>query len=104
MPAHESVKTISTHPSDELQRRRGSGCAEGCRRVAEPDHDLPAAVHAKHGMNRAGKRVNYCLNYSSEPRQLTCAAGSGIDLPARRRSLTGGITVKRWDLAIVEEE
>jgi beta-galactosidase len=38
--------------------------------VAEPDQDLPATVHAKHGVNQAGKRVDYYLNYSSDPQQF----------------------------------
>jgi beta-galactosidase len=73
--------------------------------VAEPDLDLPAAVHAKHGVNQAGKRVNYFLNYSSDPQQFTYTAGSGVDLPTGHRvAHNEKVTVQPWDVVIVEEQ
>ena len=58
-----------TYLSDELQRRVVQDAVKNAR-VADPDQDLPATVHAKHGVNQAGKRVNYYLNYSSDPQQF----------------------------------
>jgi beta-galactosidase len=73
--------------------------------VAEPDSDLPPTVHAKHGMNAAGKRVNYFLNYSSDPQQFIYTAASGVDLPTGNRIVRGEkVTIQPWDVVIVEEQ
>ncbi len=32
-----------------------------------PDQHLPAAMHAVHGSNRCGARIDYCFNYSAAP-------------------------------------
>jgi beta-galactosidase len=73
--------------------------------VATPDAGLPASVRAKHGVNGAGKRIHYFLNYS----------GASVTFPYRYRAgherLTGhstasgaNVTVGPWDLALVEED
>jgi len=93
-----------TYLSDELQRRVVQDAVKNAG-VAEPDQDLPATVHAKHGVNQAGKRVDYYLNYSSDPQQFPYAAGSGVDLPTRHRVGHGEkVTIPPWDVVIVEEE
>jgi beta-galactosidase len=62
-------------------------------------------VHAKHGVNQAGRRVNYYLNYSSSPEQFTYESGSGVDLPTGHRVARGeAVTIEPWDLVIVEEQ
>jgi beta-galactosidase len=71
--------------------------------LAGPDQQLPAAVRVRHGVNRLGKRLHYYFNYSSEPKSFAYPYAAGKDL------LTGGaiaktITLKPWDVAIVEEE
>jgi beta-galactosidase len=70
-----------------------------------PDQDLPVSMHVKHGTNREGKTVHYYLNYSSDPQTFKYAYKSGLEL------LTGvavvpsqSITLKPWDLVIIEEE
>ena len=93
-----------TYLSDELQRRVVQDAVKDAG-VAEPDPDLPAAVHAKHGVNQAGKRVNYYLNYSSDAQQFVYNAGSGVDLPTGHRVGHGDkVTVQPWDVVIVEEQ
>ena len=64
----------------------------------------PSRVRVKHGKNRFGKEVYYCLNYSSELQTFTYPYGAGQDL------LTGAsiasnqeVSLKPWDLVIVEE-
>jgi beta-galactosidase len=93
-----------TYLSDELQRRVVQDAVKDAG-VPEPDPDLPATVHAKHGMNQAGKRVNYYLNYSSDAQQFVYNAGSGVDLPTGHRVGHGDkVTVQPWDVVIVEEQ
>ena len=73
--------------------------------LAGPDQQLPAAVWVRHGVNRLGKRLHYYFNYSSELKSFAYPYAVGKDL------LTGNtitpsqaITLKPWDLAIVEED
>jgi len=73
--------------------------------LAGPDQQLPAAVWVRHGVNRLGKRLHYYFNYSSELKSFAYAYAVGRDL------LTGStiassqsITLKPWDVAIVEED
>ena len=70
-----------------------------------PDQDLPASVHVKHGVNREGQTVHYYMNYSSHQQAFNYAYGAGQDL------LSGGmvspaqsVTLKPWDLVIIEEK
>ncbi len=73
--------------------------------LAGPDQQLPDAVRVRHGVNRLGKRVHYYFNYSSAANSFSYTYAEGKDL------LTGGavarsqsITLKPWDVAIVEED
>jgi beta-galactosidase len=92
-----------TYLSDELQKRVVENALKDAG-VAEPDAGLPASVHAKHGVNQAGRRVNYYLNYSNSPQQFTYSAGSGVDLPTGHRVEHGdSVTIEPWDVVIVEE-
>jgi beta-galactosidase len=61
-------------------------------------------VRVKHGINRFGKTLHYYLNYSSDGKTFNYAYAAGKDL------LTGqavgrnqSLSLKPWDLAIVEE-
>ncbi len=70
-----------------------------------PDQSLPASVHVKHGTNRNGKAIHYYLNYSSEAQRLTYVYGAGEDLLSNTAvSPHQSLTLKPWDLAIVEEK
>jgi beta-galactosidase len=73
--------------------------------LAGPDQTLPPSVRVKHGLNRSGKTVHYYLNYSSDSQTLSYPYGAGSDLltqaaiaPAQQ------ITLKPWDLVIIEEK
>jgi beta-galactosidase len=70
-----------------------------------PDQDLPAPVRLKHGTNRAGKTLHYFLNYSSEPQKITYSYRVGTDLLSGAGVTTGQqITLKPWDLFLIEEK
>jgi beta-galactosidase len=69
-----------------------------------PDQELPVAVRVKHGVNRSGKTLHYYLNYSSEPQTFHYPYGGGFDLLTHAAMAPSqSITLKPWDLAIIEE-
>jgi beta-galactosidase len=70
-----------------------------------PDQQLPATVRVKHGNNAKGKRLHYFLNYSSDSQIFTYGYGAGADLLTQAAVTQGQkMTLKPWDLAIVEEK
>ena len=70
-----------------------------------PDQQLPAAIHAVHGISHSGKRMDYYFNYSGAPVSLTWAEPAGADLlTGNNLSKSGAITIQPWDLMIVEEK
>jgi beta-galactosidase len=71
--------------------------------LAGPDQQLPAAVRVRHGVNRLGKRLHYYFNYSSELKSFAYPYAAGKDL-LTGSAITQSITLKPWDVAIVEEE
>jgi beta-galactosidase len=72
--------------------------------VIGPNQTLPASVRARHGENLGGKTVDYCRNYSSDARTFCYPNGSGTDLLAQAAvAHSQQITVRPWDLAIIEE-
>jgi beta-galactosidase len=73
--------------------------------VAGADQKLPAPVRVKHGVNNAGRNVHYFMNYSSAPQTFTYAYKSGADLLTQIAVANSqSVTLKPWDLAIVEEK
>ena len=70
-----------------------------------PDQELPRSVRVKHGTNRNGKVIHYYLNYSSGPQTFKYKYKSGKDLltdlavPSFQL-----VTLKPWDLVIIEEK
>jgi len=73
--------------------------------IAGPDQQLPAAIHVRHGVNRLGKRVHYYFNYSSEQKSFAYSYGSGKDLLTGTSTAHGQpVTLRSWDVAIMEEE
>jgi beta-galactosidase len=69
-----------------------------------PDQELPAAVHAVHGANRDGRSLSYYFNYSGEPVTFAYRGGNGEDLLTGNRVAAGAtVTLRPWDLAIVEQ-
>jgi beta-galactosidase len=69
-----------------------------------PDRQLPASVHVKHGTNRNGKNIHYFMNYSSAPQTFAYAYRAGEDLLTQGGvAASQRITLKPWDLVIIEE-
>jgi beta-galactosidase len=90
--------------SDKLQENLLRGILQSAG-LAGPDQDLPRSVRVKHGSNRAGKTVHYYLNYSSEPQTFAYPYHAGTDLLTQVHIVaTQSITLKPWDLVIVEEK
>jgi len=70
-----------------------------------PDQTLPDSVRSKHGVNRNGKTVHYYLNYSSDAKTFSYPYGPGTDLLTQSAvAHSQQITVKPWDLALIEEK
>jgi beta-galactosidase len=70
-----------------------------------PDQAIPPNVRVKHGTNRSGKTIHYYLNYSSGPQTVNYAYGGGTDLLTQTIvKKAQQITLKPWDLAIIEEK
>jgi beta-galactosidase len=69
-----------------------------------PDQQTPAPVRVKHGISRNGKQIHYYLNYSSDPQTLAYPYGAGTDLLGQTAvAHSQSLTLKPWDLVIVEE-
>ena len=73
--------------------------------VTGPDQSLPPVVRVKHGVNRSGKTIHYYLNYSGNAQTFSYpyAAGSDLLLQATIEHARP-ITLKPWDLVIIEEK
>jgi beta-galactosidase len=70
-----------------------------------PDQELPATVRVKHGTNRSGKTIHYYLNYSSDPQTFKYPHKVGEDLLTKTTvAPSQTVTLKPWDLAILEEK
>jgi len=69
------------------------------------DQDLPQSIRVKHGTNRNGKMVHYYLNYSSNAQMLKYPYAAGTDLLTQTAvSHAQQLTVKPWDLLLIEEK
>ena len=73
--------------------------------IVRPDQNLPASVRAKQGTNRNGKMVHYFLNYSSNEQSFTYPYAAGRELLTETAvAKSQQITVKPWDLILIEEK
>ena len=73
--------------------------------LSGPDQQLPQPVRVKHGVNRQGKTIHYYLNYSSETQTLVYPYGAGRDLLGQTAvAPSQSITLKPWDLVVIEEK
>ena len=69
------------------------------------DQELPTSIRVKHGTNHNGKTIHYYLNYSSKAEVLKYPYAAGTDLLARNAvSHSQQVTVKPWDLLLIEEK
>jgi beta-galactosidase len=73
--------------------------------ITGPDQALPSAVRVKTGVNRGGKAIHYYMNYSSEAQTFSYPYAAGSDLLTQIAvAPSQSITLKPWDLVIVEEK
>ena len=73
--------------------------------IVRPDQNLPASVRAKQGTNRNGKMVHYFLNYSSNQQTFNYPYAAGTELLTETAvAKSQQITVKPWDLILIEEK
>ncbi len=70
-----------------------------------PDQELPATVRVKHGTNRNGKMIHYYMNYSSDSQTFKYSYKPGEDLLTKTTvAPSQTVTLKPWDLVILEEK
>ena len=70
-----------------------------------PDQELPKAIHAVTGTDRLGNRLHYYFNYSGKDATFTYPYTAGKDLLTDDTiAHSQPVTLKPWDLAIVEEK
>jgi len=73
--------------------------------LAGPDQDLPASVRVKHGTNRKGRMIHYYLNYSGDSKTFRYPSKPGEDILTSTAVASAQlVTLKPWDLVIVEEK
>jgi beta-galactosidase len=73
--------------------------------LGSSDQELPKPVRIKHGVNRAGKRIHYYLNYSNTSSNFKYDYAAGHDLLTGNTVARGSsVTLAPWDLAILEED
>jgi len=90
--------------SDALQRAILSEALKSAGLMGS-DQQLPSAIHVVNGVNRLGKQLHYYFNYSAAPASFTYAHASGKDLLTDEHVATSQqVTLKAWDLSIVEEQ
>jgi beta-galactosidase len=72
-------------------------------RLSGPDQKLPAAIHVKHGVTRAGKTLHYYFNFSDAGQAVVYPYGSGTELLSNRPLASGAtVSLEPWGVAIVE--
>jgi len=73
--------------------------------IVRPDQSLPPSVRAKQGTNRNGKTLHYFLNYSGNQQTFNYPYAAGTEL-LREAAVAKSqqITVKPWDLILIEEK
>jgi len=69
------------------------------------DQQLPLAIHEKHMTNRVGKVLHFYLNYSGEAQSFFYSHHKGAELLSQGRVTPNEkLTLRPWDLVIVEEQ
>jgi beta-galactosidase len=95
---------VGTVLSDQLQEKvlRDALQVAG---LTGPDQTLPPSVRVKHGVNRPGKTIHYYLNYSTQAQTFSYPYAAGSDLLTQAViQHAQQITLKPWDLVIIEEK
>ncbi len=92
-----------TYLSDGLQRAIVRDALKDAG-LTGPDQQLPETIHVVNGVDRLGKRLHYYFNYSGNPVSFTYSYPAGKDLLTDESVANAQqVTLKPWDLAIVEE-
>ena len=90
--------------TDKLQEKVLLGVLQNAG-LAGPDQALPPNVRARHSVNRNGRAIHYLLNYSSDARTFNYPYGAGTDLLTQAAvAHSQQITIRPWDLFIIEEK
>lgn len=93
-----------TYLSDGLQRAILSDALKSAGLMGS-DQELPSTIHVVNGVDRLGKQLHYYFNYSAAPASFTYAHASGKDLLTDEHvAPSQQVTLKPWDLSIVEEQ
>jgi beta-galactosidase len=93
-----------TYLSDKLQTAVLTAALQKAG-LTGPDQQLPANVHAQHGVNQMGKHIHYYFNYSSAEAKAAYSYGRGTNLlDGKPASKADVLTLAPWDLAIIEEQ
>ena len=94
-----------TFLSDALQHKVVLDVMKNANIQQLSQHDLPAKVREKDGVNELGKRVHYYLNYSSDPQAFNYSHAAGVNLLSGKPAAPSqSIALEPWDLAIIEEQ
>jgi len=89
--------------SDQLQKKV-LGQVLDLAGLAGPDQQLPTPVRVKHGTSPNGRTIHYYLNYSGEPQVFAYPYRAGEDLLSETQiAPSQQLTLKPWDLMIIEE-
>jgi beta-galactosidase len=89
--------------TDEIQSKIISGKALEIALI-DKDKQLTYPVVMKYGTNNTGKTIRYYLNYSDAEQSFIYVYAGGTDLLANKPMTKGDrITIKPWDVLIVEE-
>ena len=68
------------------------------------DNQITYPIVMRYGTNDQGKTIRYYLNYSGEDQSLIYSFNKGTDLLKNKILKKGdGISLKPWDVLIVEE-
>jgi beta-galactosidase len=90
--------------SNPLQRKVLLGVLE-LAGITGPDQHLPERVRVKKGTNNAGKTMRFYLNYSGGSQTFEYPYGVGQEIVSGKAMARAQLlTLRPWDLAIVEEQ
>jgi beta-galactosidase len=90
--------------SDKLQQKVLLDALERAG-LSGPDQMLPEAVRIKHAVSRRGRPLHFYLNYSGNSQTLPYSYSAGTELLTQAaRAPSQSMTLKPWDVAIVEEK
>ncbi len=94
---------IGAYPSVELLEKVIRLAAEKAG-VVSPQNEYRFPVIFRSGKNGSGKQIHYVFNYSAQDKEIRYPFASGKELLSGKNVSNGQtLTIKPWDVAIVEE-